>query len=220
MFDKSPRSRGIGFGVGTEPLPSYFISRGCTIVATDQPPNNDNTKNWTGSDQYTSSKAVLNSRGICNETEFNEQLTLDYLDMNYIPKNYRDGQKFDFVWSSCALEHLGTLQNGLWFILRSLTLLRPGGIAVHTTEYNLSSNDKTNFANLNCIYRKQDLDVLGETVESFGYKMDMVDTTRGTHEYDLYVDGLGWRPYIQEPHLNLRLDGFDVTSVLLTIRKP
>ena len=145
-----------------------------------------------------------------------ERLTFTYMDMNYIT---RMNSNFDFVWSSCALEHLGTLQNGLWFITRSLSMLKPGGIAVHTTEYNLASNTDTNFQHVNCIYRKIDLDILEDTVNKLGCRMETVDYTRGTHEYDLYVDGKGWQPYKQEPHLNLRIDGFDATSVLLVIHK-
>lgn len=208
---------GIGFGVGTEPLPSYFLSKGCSITATDQPPSNDNTKNWTGSDQYCNSINDINKRGICTAEQM-EMLTFEYMDMNYIT---RMNSKFDFVWSSCALEHLGTLQNGLWFIIRSLSLLKPGGIAVHTTEYNLASNTDTNFQHANCIYRKIDLDILEDTVNKLGCRMETVDYTRGTHEYDLFVDPGGWRPKIDEtqPHLNLKIDGFDATSVLLVIHK-
>jgi len=218
LFDNNmlmPGKSGIGFGVGTEPLPSYFLSKGCAITATDQPPTNTNTANWTGSDQYCNSIADINKRGICTEEDM-ERLTFTYMDMNYIT---RMNSNFDFVWSSCALEHLGTLQNGLWFITRSLSMLKPGGIAVHTTEYNLASNTDTNFQHVNCIYRKIDLDILEDTVNKLGCRMETVDYTRGTHEYDLYVDGKGWQPYKQEPHLNLRIDGFDATSVLLVIHK-
>jgi hypothetical protein len=214
-----PGKTGLGFGVGTEPLPAYFASRGAHIVATDQPMTNSNTQNWTGSAQYLTDKLALNKRGSCHPDVFDTNVELDYVDMNFIPANYRGGEKFDFLWSSCALEHLGTLQNGLWFIARSLSLLKPGGLAVHTTEYNLSSNTDTNFVHVNCIYREQDLAALKETIDSLGCEMLPIDYTRGTHEYDRYVDGAGWQPYQREPHLNLRIDGFDATSVLLVIRK-
>ena len=29
--------KGLGFGVGTEPLSSYFVSQGCVVLATDEP---------------------------------------------------------------------------------------------------------------------------------------------------------------------------------------
>ena len=55
--------------------------------------------------------------------------------MNAVPD---DLGRFDLVWSSCALEHLGTPQAGLDFIMRTLDLLEPGGLAVHTTELELT----------------------------------------------------------------------------------
>ena len=54
------------------------------------------------------------------------------VDMNDIPPDLRG---FDFTWSSCALEHLGTLRAGADFVVEQMTCLRPGGVAVHTTEY-------------------------------------------------------------------------------------
>ena len=41
---------------------------------------------------------------------------------------------FDFIWSSCSFEHLGSLGEGERFVLEALRFLKPGGVAVHTTE--------------------------------------------------------------------------------------
>ncbi|MBV5337004.1 MAG: hypothetical protein J0653_03215, partial [Deltaproteobacteria bacterium] len=49
----------------------------------------------------------------------------------------------DFCWSSCSLEHLGSIKAGLDFIKASLKTLKVGGVAVHTTEYNVSSDEAT-----------------------------------------------------------------------------
>ena len=38
--------RGVGFAVGREPLPAYLASRGCSVVATDQPSTNDDAARW------------------------------------------------------------------------------------------------------------------------------------------------------------------------------
>ena len=51
-------------------------------------------------------------------------VTARHVDMNEIPD---DLGGFDLVWSSCALEHLGTPQAGLDFVMRTLDLLEPGG---------------------------------------------------------------------------------------------
>ena len=47
------------------------------------------------------------------------------------------------LWSSCSLEHLGSISHGIEFILNSLKCLKQHGVAVHTTEFNLSSNEET-----------------------------------------------------------------------------
>lgn len=61
--------------------------------------------------------------------------------MNNMPEKYNND--FDFIWSSCALEDLSALEHGIKFILNSLRMLKPGGIAVHTKEFNVSSNFET-----------------------------------------------------------------------------
>ena len=214
-----PDNCGLGFGVGTEPLPAYFASKGCSILATDQPSTNTNAANWTGSNQYCNELNDLNKTNICETTIFNKLVNFRPVDMNWIPI---DLPKFDFIWSACALEHLGTLQHGLWFILRTLSLLKPGGVAVHTTEFNLSSNDATNDYHANNIYRQKDIQTLNRTVTDLGFSM-YTDFTRETHEYDTYVDRgtcPGFNDGYSKPHLNLQIDSFDATSIILIISKP
>jgi hypothetical protein len=61
--------------------------------------------------------------------------------------------------SSCALEHLGTLDGGLDFIVRSAELHFPGGVAVHTTKFNVLSNNSTIEHGENVIYRRRDISI-------------------------------------------------------------
>ena len=53
-------------------------------------------------------------------------------------------------------EHIGDLEAGLSFVLASTALLRPGGFAIHTTEFNVSSDEATLSDGGNVIYRRQD----------------------------------------------------------------
>ena len=62
------------------------------------------------------------------------------VDMNAIPRDLRD---FDFTWSSCALEHLGTLAAGMDFVVNQMACLGPEGRLCTRTEYLVSSNDVT-----------------------------------------------------------------------------
>jgi 2-polyprenyl-3-methyl-5-hydroxy-6-metoxy-1,4-benzoquinol methylase len=73
---------------------------------------------------------------ICGLLDFKARVSYRTLDMNYIPEELNG--KFDFVWSTCSVEHVGTILLGQRFIINTLNLLKPGGIAIHTVEFNLS----------------------------------------------------------------------------------
>ena len=133
----APGRRGLGFAVGQEPLSALFAAHGCTIVATDLGEEEAAKHGWVETGQHAAALDALNQRGLCPEARFHENVTFRVADMRALPT---DLGHFDFVWSSCALEHLGSLEAGMHFIEASLALLKPGGVAVHTTEYNLTSN--------------------------------------------------------------------------------
>ena len=99
------------------------------------------------------------------------------VDMNAIPADLRG---FDFTWSSCALEHLGTLAAGMDFVVAQMDCLAPGGVAVHTTEYLVSSNDATVEAGGTVFYRRRDIEALADRLRRAGHAID-VDYTRGHH---------------------------------------
>ena len=128
--------RGLGFGCGHEPLPAVMAALGCHVVATDLDLPTAVSKGWTASRQHAKSPEDLYRPGLCDRELFDRNVRLRAVDMNAIPS---DLVGFDFLWSSCALEHLGSIEAGIDFVLNSTTCLQPGGMAVHTTEYNLSS---------------------------------------------------------------------------------
>lgn len=75
------------------------------------------------------------------------------------------------------------------FLLNQMECLRPGGIAVHTTEYNLSSNDKTVEEGETVIFRKKDIEELVQVMGDHGYEM-MVDFNPGRSLSNSCVDYL------------------------------
>lgn len=124
---------------------------------------------------------------------------------------------FDFCWSSCALEHLGTLQKGLDFILHTVEhCLKPGGIACHTTEYNLSSDTETVEAGSTVIYRRKDIEALIGELRSRGHKVADLSLAPDAHQVDRYVDV---PPYSPHGHLKLMLEGYAATSLALVIQR-
>lgn len=144
--------RGLGFAVGTEPLPAYFASRGCNILATDLGSDGEQAEEWIATGQNADGNIeVLNRNNLCDKEVFENKVRYKNLDMNSIPD---DIGEFDFCWSSCAIEHVGSLEKSKSFLKNMLKTLKPGGIAVHTTEFNLSSNEDTITEGDNVIFRK------------------------------------------------------------------
>jgi hypothetical protein len=94
---------------------------------------------------------VLNDRGICDAALFSKLVDFRNVDMNNMPS---DLVGYDFCWSSCAFEHLGSIELGMQFVEISLKCLKPGGLAVHTMEYNGQSNRNTLSEGGAVIFRK------------------------------------------------------------------
>ena len=208
--------RGLGFAVGTEPLPAYFASKGCEILATDLGTEGEGQKVRAEHGQNVNGEtALLNKHQICGEKIFREKVTWQNVDMNEIPDELNG---FDFCWSSCAIEHVGSLKKSKTFMKNMLKVLKPGGIAIHTTEYNLSSNADTITQGESVIYRKSDILELAHWFRKEGHEIE-TDFTCGQSEGDLFTDK---PPYYQlDPRYHLRLDigGYDSTSIGLIIRK-
>jgi hypothetical protein len=94
-------------------------------------------------------------------------------------------------------------------IINSTTCLRPGGIAIHTTELNMSSDDETFESPGLAIYRKRDLHHSASELTQFGCDVLPVNFYSGEQREDVYVD---LPPYKQEIHLKLRVKKFAATS--------
>lgn len=67
---------------------------------------------------------------------------------------------FDVVWSSSVVAHLGSPERGLDFVLESCRLLKPGGVAVHTLELELTNQPETRDYGHCAVHRLEDLAAL------------------------------------------------------------
>lgn len=208
-----PGARGLGFGVGLEPLPAFFASEGCEVVATDLSPDAAVAEGWAQSSQHARDKAALRRPLVCLDEVFERNVSLRQCDMNAIPSDLVD---FDFCWSACALEHLGSIEKGLDFIVNSVSCLKPGGWAVHTTEFNVSSNIETVDNLSTVLFRRSDLEGLAERLNAAGHKAAVFDFEPGTKPMDVYVDV---PPYRAEPHLVAALMGFATTSIGVIVQR-
>jgi hypothetical protein len=210
----APGRRGLGFAVGQEPLPALFASLGCEIVATDLATGDASARAWVERSMHADSLEALNGRGICDPELFRRRVSFRFLDMRDLPSVAELGA-FDFLWSACSLEHLGTMAQGEQFIHAARKYLRPCGASVHTTEYNVGSNDATitKGEGGSNIFRRRDLERIAGDLRRSGCGVDL-DFTDGDLPGDRVVDP---PPWLGEVHLKLYLAGYTATSFGLII---
>lgn len=204
--------KGLVFAAGMEPLPSLLASHGCEILATDIFPEIGTQKGWNNG-QLCFGVDSLNTRGLCEESLFRRKVSYRPVDMNDIPSDLRG---FDFTWSSCSFEHLGSLGKGADFIINQMDTLKPGGWAVHTTEYNISSDTFTKEDPDTVIYRMRDIEDLARRLRAQGHYVEEIDYSLGNLPEDFMVDA---QPHRQDVHIRLQIDQWIVTSIGLIIQK-
>jgi SAM-dependent methyltransferase len=208
-------NKGLGFAVGQEPLTSVFARYGIEVLASDLH-HERQTGDWVSNNQFADSLEHLWKPLIVERELFDANVSFQPIDMSETENLPSD--TYDFIWSSCALEHIGDLDDGLNFVVNTMRLLKPGGVAVHTTEYNIASNDDTITSGNMCIYRKRDLEKLDSMLRKLRCGMEQMDYNLGHHPDDLNYDE---EPYGQNgyTHIKLKLLGHISTSCLIIAHK-
>lgn len=208
--------RGLAFAVGREPMPSLFARFGSEIVATDLDNDDERVKYWASTHQHAQQLGQLNERGICPSEQFQRLVSYRPVDMNHIPTDLRG---FDFTWSTCSFEHCGSIEKGLQFLERQMDCLKPGGVAVHTTELNLSSNQLTVFSGPTVLFRRRDIEKVIRRLERNGHRVEPIDLDLGTTRADRHIDQPPFLGNEPQWHLRLKYSHFVTTSVGLIIHK-
>lgn len=206
-------ARGLGFGVGIEPLPAAMAAAGVTVVASDLGADDDRARDWSLSHQHAQTVEQLRNPAVCANEIFDRSVSFRPVDMNRIDPDLRG---FDFCWSSCAFEHLGSIQAGLDFVRNSVDCLKHGGLAVHTTELNLVSNDQTVDNEGTVLFRRRDIEKLAVDLSSRGHFVAQIKYDLGNTEQDSYVDV---PPYSSHNHLKASLGKFVTTSFGIIVRR-
>lgn len=207
----APGQRGLGFGVGKEKMPSLLAAAGCRIMATDLPMT-EADNHWAGGPQHAATLDALCWLHLIDRAAFEERVEFRPVNMKAIPD---DLQGYDFCWSACALEHLGGLEEGFDFIRNSIRCLKPGGLAVHTTEFNLGSAEKTLTSGGTVVYREKDILRFAEEMRAEGHEIE-VNLAPGDTPTDLMIDRF------RDSDIHLRLyvmHQVPATSIGLTVRK-
>jgi hypothetical protein len=208
-----PGARALGFGVGREVLPALFAARGIQVIATDQELSKGISSGWVDYGLHADGLTALNHPRIVAEAELRRLVAFRAVDMNHIPDDLRG---YDFLWSACSLEHVGTLDLALAFVERSLACLRPGGIAVHTTEFNCGSDEHTITKGITVLLRRRDFVALSERLARQGHVMAPVDVALGDGFLDQWVD---LPPFNQDASLRLLIERHVASSAGIIIRR-
>lgn len=220
-----PGARGLGFGCGVEPIPSFLAAEGVSVMMTDLAPESAIEAGWSATNQYASTLNMAYQPHLVEQAAFDELVRLRHVDMNSIPADLVD---YDFCWSVCALEHLGSIDKGLKFIENSLATVRDGGLSVHTTELNINSAGPTIDNWPTVLFQKRHFEALAQSLRVKGHYVAELNFFLGDkpmdrfidlppHHHDLPKDMASW---IGEPrHLKVGVDGFACTCFGLIIRK-
>jgi len=209
-----PNARGIGFGVGSEPLPAVFARGGVDIVATDQPI--EQGASWATNGQLMHGLATLSHPQIISNEELARHVTVRTVDMNKLPA---DLGLVDFTWSSCVIEHLGSPQRGLDFVRNSVDLLNPGGVSVHTTELELVPRERTMDYGNCAVYRADDLLKFEQELRSDGYDVDFNLHVSLAAPEDRFISEAD-PTVLDTSHLKLVIGDSISTSFGIVVRKP
>jgi hypothetical protein len=216
-------TRGLGFGCGREPLASYFASRKMDALTTDLSPEEVAGRGWAETGQHASSREAAFFPDIVSRELFDRHVEHSVMDMNAIPSV---PEPFDFCWSICSLEHLGSIQKGSDFVVNSLSTLKPGGLAIHTTEYNYLSADETLDNWPTVLFLRRHFEALKTRLEEEGHQLLGPDFDIGSGALDRFIDVPPYGELLnlargtdQASHLKLAIDGFACTCFGLIVRK-
>jgi len=106
-------------------------------------------------------------------------------DVNGVAENQKN---YDFCWSIRAMEQLGSIENGLDFVEDSLIALRPGGLAVHTTEFNFSDDSKTIDNQAIVLFQRKHFEELAKRLRASGHVVAEMDFNVDRKPLDRFID--------------------------------
>lgn len=199
-----PGTRGLAFGCGMEFISSVMAAHGSDILATDYV---EQSHNW-----QAKGRDDLYSAAHIDRASFDERVRFQHLDMNDIDPSVTG---FDYLWSTGSLEHIGGYGKGLAFVENAMSCLKPGGIAVHTTEFTLTSDEMGQDTPTLSFYCRSDIELLAERLITAGH-MIVLNFERGTTVADTHVD---MPPYHYGHTLCAHFSSHVITSIGLIIQK-
>lgn len=200
-------ARGLAFGCGKEFITAMLAADGAQILATDYVPDTETENHWAarGLDDLFFEQHI-------SKQAFESRVSFQHVDMNEISDELTD---FDFCWSTGSLEHIGSHDNGLAFVENAMKCLRPGGIAVHTTEFTLTSETAYYDSAELSFYCRADIEALAARLLANGH-MIVLNFDRGMTVADTHVD---LPPYHGGYTLAAHFQSHIISSIGLIIQK-
>jgi SAM-dependent methyltransferase len=195
-------------------MPSLFAAHRVQVHATDIHATSWRARRWIEAEMHAAGVESLHFPHLVDRETLLKRVSFTLADMRG-RWSFESGS-FDIVWSCCSLEHLGSLKTGMDFVLRSARLLKPGGVGVYTTEYNVSSNDKTQEGGTDVIYRRRDIEDLDYRLRRDGLCLVRPDFDPGDHAFDREYD---FPPFYSHgrQHIKVLIGDFIATSILLIV---
>jgi hypothetical protein len=118
-----------------------------------------------------------------------------------------------------VIEHLGSPALGLEFVRKSASLLRPGGVGIHTTEMELVPRETTMDYGHCAVYRPDDLLGLEQQLLADGFDVDFNLHVPMDSPEDRFISPAN--PKIPDPsHLKLAIGDSISTSFGIVVRRP
>lgn len=220
-----PDKRGIGFGVGTEPIASYLASLGQDVLITDLPADDRRVAGWSRHSEFAHSLRQAHHADLVDWEAFECHVVHRAVDMNSLPNNLGT---HDFCWSICALEHLGSIESAMAFVESAMAVLRPGGVAVHTLEFNVNPEGPTIDDWGTVLFQQKHIEQLRDRLVEAGHEVAPLDFDVGAEPLDHFIDippwGDGKKGRLADRlgysyHLKRSVDGFVATCFGLVITK-
>lgn len=212
-----PGAKGLGFGCGEEPLPSYLAGQGCAVTMTELPPDDERAQLWAATGQHGTLETAFYPE-LVDRARYDSLMDFRFVNMNAIPA---DLHGYDFCWSVCAFEHLGSIRQGIDFIVNSMATLKAGGVSVHTTEFNFMNDEETIDNWSTVLYQRRHFEEMADRLRAEGHRVLPLDFDVGSKPLDKFID---IPPYNHDwkfdqadkwrggnEHMKLEIDGFAVT---------
>ena len=196
-----PGMKGLAFDPGG-PLPAYLAAKGCTITAVGkEPPSAD----------------MLFRGALLDRATFDQNVKVLTADTGALP---HDLGGFDYCWSIGSLQHAGSIAKAFAFLDATADTLKPGGVAVHTTEFNFANDHETidNWGTV--LFQRQHFEQMAERLGRKGCKVLPLDFNVGSQPLDRFIDvppfemsGLNVKDWSRDTmHIKVNIDGFPCTS--------